>query len=244
MGETEYRFFADTEAMSRAAAAALAAAIRAKATGGGWFHLVLAGGSTPKRLYELLGTPPLSTRLPWHRVRLFWGDERFVPHDDPDSNYRLASQTMLGEVPVPVEQVYPIPVGGDDPQVCAERYQQTIVALRDAHGFLFDWVLLGMGEDGHTLSLFPGRPTVDEEQRLVVAEPEPVGRPPLPRITLTLPAVAASRRVLFLAAGPTKAALVRRIAAGTLDCPAARVRCRGMVTWFVAQACRVERCQR
>ncbi len=235
-GNVAYRFFPCLEEASRAAAGMLAALLRAHtARDTGPFRLVLAGGTTPERLYRLLAAVPFARDLAWTRVRFFWGDERFVPHGDPASNYRLAAATLLDPLRIPPAHRFPIPVTGGDPAACAARYQTLLRNWQDRHGLLFDCVLLGMGTDGHTLSLFPGRPSLEVRDRLVVAESAPVGRPAVERITLTLAAVAASRRVLFLVAGREKAALVERIRSGTAAVPAGRIRCQGGTVWFVGR---------
>jgi len=236
-GAAAYRFFGTLDEASVAAAERLVSMIRAaSATNDGCpFRLALAGGTTPERLYRLLAAPPFAGDIVWSRVRFFWGDERFVPHTDAASNYRLAAAALLDPLRIPARHRFPVPVDGRDPAACARRYETVVQGWRDRDGLLFDCVLLGMGADGHTLSLFPGRPSLDVWDRLVLAEPEPVGCPAVPRISLTLAAVAASRQVLFLVAGSEKFGMVEAIRTGRLDVPAARVVCRGEVVWFVGR---------
>lgn len=204
------------------------------------FAIALSGGSTPKRLYQLLAAPPLREAMPWRRVHLFWGDDRFVRRDDPNSNYGMARDAMFAHVPIPAENVHGMPVEGT-PQSAAEQYERS---LKDYYGAdaldparpLFDVMLLGMGPDGHTASLFPGKPALDETARWVTGVPEP-GLPPfVPRVTLTFPALASSRSVAFVAAGADKTAMMRRALAGDHSLPSARVLSVGELVWFVDRA--------
>jgi len=222
------RQFTDIEAISRTVAGEIMAATGQTDR----FRLVLAGGSTPGRLYELLANA--GPGIDWSRLRIYWGDERFVSHDHPASNFRLAADTFLPMVPA--DQVFPMPTDCPTADQAASRYNQLLNDHLTASpdGLLFDLVLLGMGEDGHTASLFPGHPLLAETKRLAGAVNDPVGRPPLPRITLTLPAFAAGRRVLFMVAGPEKKRLALQIAAGRRQCPAAMVRGAERLDWYIA----------
>lgn len=203
----------------------------------GRFRVALSGGSTPKALYALLASGKFRSRFPWQRVLWFWGDERFVPHDDPESNYRMAREAMLATAPVPPENIHPIPTDGD-PEDAARRYERT---LKEAYGSptldpsrpLFDVTLLGLGEDGHTASLLPGDQLLDERRRWVAAVRH--GRPEI-RITLTYPAIESSRHVAFLVAGAGKAAALRGLRAGDTRLPASRVHPVGELICFVDRA--------
>jgi 6-phosphogluconolactonase len=200
-------------------------------------RICLSGGSTPKILYELLASDEFRGRFPWARVSWFWGDERFVPPDHPESNYRMAREAMLATSPVPPDHVHPIPTDGS-PDDAARRYEQT---LQEAYGAptldpsrpLFEIMLLGLGPDGHTASLLPGDAALDERKRWVVAVAH--GRPEV-RITLTLPAIESSRHVAFLVEGKAKAPVLAAIRAGASDLPAARVRPVGELVWLVDRA--------
>jgi 6-phosphogluconolactonase len=200
-------------------------------------RICLSGGSTPKALYSLLASRDFSARFPWARVSWYWGDERFVPPDHPESNYRMTREAMLATAPVPPESVHPIPTDGS-PEEAARRYEHT---LQQAYGAstldharpLFEIVLLGLGADGHTASLLPGDPALDERQRWVVAVSH--GRPEV-RITLTPPAIESSRHVVFLVEGQAKAPILAQIRAGGSDLPAARVRSVGELIWLVDRA--------
>ncbi|HKX10897.1 MAG TPA: 6-phosphogluconolactonase [Stellaceae bacterium] len=200
-------------------------------------RISLSGGSTPKVLYGLLAGEPFRSRFPWTKVSWYWGDERFVPPDHPESNYRMAREAMLAKVPVSPENVHPIPTDGD-PEDAARRYERT---LQDAYGAstldlakpLFDIILLGIGADGHTASLLPGDPALDERRRWVV--PVARGRPEV-RITLTLPAIESGQHVAFLAEGKSKASILAAVRTGGSQVPAARVRPVGELLWFADRA--------
>ena len=198
------------------------------------FSLALSGGSTPRRLYERLASPAWRGRMPWERVHLFWGDERFVPPDHPDSNQRMARDSLIAHVPVPPANVHPIPTDGT-PEEAARRYDAELRAFAAARGAapLFDVQLLGLGEDGHTASLFPGTAALAEWRALAVAV---VGAKPEPRITLTYPALALSRDAAFLVAGEGKRGMLRRLLAGDPELPAAAVRASGEVVVFADRA--------
>jgi 6-phosphogluconolactonase len=206
----------------------------------GRFAIALSGGSTPKRLYQLLAAAPLRDQMPWQRVHLFWGDERFVPWDSPDSNYGMAHDAMLAHVPIPPENIHGIPF----PQSLTDAAQDYERVLRAYYGSetldparpLFDIVLLGMGSDGHTASLFPGKPAVEERHRWVAQVPEPGLNPLVPRITLTYPALDSARSAAFVAAGADKAAMIRRVLAGEWALPAAGIAPVGELVWFVDRA--------
>ncbi len=203
----------------------------------GPFRVSLSGGSTPKASYELLASDEFRARFPWTRVSWYWGDERFVPYDNPESNYRMAREAMLAKVPVPPANVYPIPTDGV-PEDAARRYERTLqaaygAATLDPQRQLFDITLLGLGDDGHTASLLPGDPVLNERKRWVAAVSH--GRPEV-RITMTYPVIESSRRVAFLVAGKEKAEVFGAIRAGNSQLPAARVQPVGELFWFVDQA--------
>lgn len=203
----------------------------------GPLRISLSGGSTPKTLYALLASDEFRSRFPWPRVSWYWGDERFVSYDHPDSNYRMAREAMLAKAPVPPENIHPVPTDGD-PEDAARRYERTLresygAATLDPRRPLFDLMLLGLGADGHTASLIPGEPVLNERARWVAAVSH--GRPEV-RITLTYPAIESSRRVAFLVAGEEKAAIFSAIRAGDSQAPAARVCPVGDLVWFVDRA--------
>lgn len=199
----------------------------------GPFRVALAGGSTPRALYEELAGGRFRDRFPWERVDWFWGDERWVPREDPRSNYRMAREAMLSRVPVSPGKIHPIPTSGT-PEEAARSYERTLQAAYGSATLesgrpLFEVVLLGVGADGHTASLLPGQPVLEERNRWVAAVPE--GREEA-RITLTYPALESSRHVAFLVAGEGKAAILRAIRGGS-EVPAARLAPSGELIWFV-----------
>lgn len=198
-----------------AAAEKLLQAARKSAQRQGRFSLALAGGSTPRDLYARLAQPAIAAQIPWARVHLFWGDERMVPPDHPDSNYRMVRESLLQRIAIPEENVHRMR-GEVDPAGAAEQYQQELQRHFAGRPPRFDLILLGLGDDGHTASLFPGTWALDETER-EVAE---VFVPQFGawRLTLTLPVLNHAREVWFLVCGAAKAGIVRRI--GELKQPA------------------------
>lgn len=227
--------FADLESMSQAAALLIVAQAKEAQAARGLFTLVLSGGSTPRRLYEILAAPPIADQIDWQRCFVFWGDERFVPLDHPDSNYMLAKDLLPR---LPAANIFPVPVTVADPQIAASQYEGGIRRFwqTQAKGYepAFDCVLLGMGPDGHCVSLFPGSPLLAEKSCLVAAVSEPAGSPPVPRVTLTLPGLAASRMIIFMISGGVKAKIFAEIQAGETRYPAARVRSEGRIKWLIS----------
>jgi 6-phosphogluconolactonase len=186
----------------------------------------LSGGSTPKRMYELLATEFLG-EVPWNRVHWFFGDERLVPPDDKDSNYRMAREAMFDRAPAPAENIHPIPTAGLSAEEAADAYAAELQRFHGAAAFgpgqpLFDVLLLGLGSDGHTASLFPGKPGILERSRWVVGVPEAGLSPFVPRVSLSLPALESSHLTLFLVSGAGKQPVLERIARGE-ELPAAQV---------------------
>jgi 6-phosphogluconolactonase len=226
--------FPDPPALARHVAGWMTATALAST---GTFRVSLSGGSTPKTLYGLLASDGFKSRFPWQRVHWYWGDERFVPYDHPESNYRMTREAMLTKAPVPPENIHPVPTDGT-PDDAARRYELTLqqtygAATLDPARPLFDITLLGLGSDGHTASLLPGEPVLEERSRWVAAVSH--GRPEI-RITMTYPVIESSRSVGFLVAGREKAAILRTIRAGGSEVPAARVKPVGELLWFVDRA--------
>ncbi|MGY2048279.1 6-phosphogluconolactonase [Methylobacterium sp. JK268] len=225
----------DADAVARAAAERLVA----RAAPAERVTVALSGGSTPKRLYDLLAGPDFRARLPWERIHWFFGDERVGSSPEAGSNRRMVEAAFGVPSPVPAGQLHPVPTG-PDPDSAAAAYAAT---LRAHHGSdrldparpLFDLVLLGLGEDGHTASLFPGKPEVGVTDRWVVGVPEAGLAPFVPRVSLTLPALASAREVLFLVTGEGKRAPLARLASGE-DLPAGRVRADGDLVWLLDEA--------
>ena len=177
----------------------------------GKFTIALSGGSTPKSLFNLLATNARTT-LPWDRMYFFWGDERHVPPTDADSNYRMADETMLSKIPVPPANVFRIESENPSAEAAAEAYEKTLrkfFQLEAGAVPRFDLILLGMGPDGHTASLFPGTVALQESKRLVVANW--VEKLKTHRLSLTLPVLNAGRAVAFLVSGMDKAAMLKTV---------------------------------
>ena len=200
--------------------------------------ICLSGGSTPQRLYQTLARAPYRNRMPWQRIHWFWGDERFVPSNDARSNYRMVRDALLDRVAGPVGSVHPIPTDGATLDAAVVAYERELKQFYAAEELspgrpLFDVTLLGLGEDGHTASLIPGAPALEERSRWAAAV---VGVAPEARITLTYPALESSRDVAFLVSGAAKREILARIREGAADVPAARIRPVGRLHWFVDRA--------
>ena len=206
----------------------------------GRFTIALAGGSTPKSLYNLLATNA-RTALPWDRMFFFWGDERHVPPTDPDSNYRMADETMLSKIPVAAANVFRMKTENPDAAAVAEDYEQTLrkfFQVEPGQVPTFDLILLGMGPDGHTASLFPHTAALQEKSRLVLANW--VEKMKTYRITLTLPVLNAGGCVIFLVSGTDKATALHAVLEEDVpgeQYPAKLVRPRqGKLIWLVDRA--------
>ncbi len=216
MPERQYNVYPTPAELAAAAAQAFVNAARSAVARRGVFRVALSGGSTPQAMHRALVSEALKDRVPWDRVEVFWGDERCVPPEHPDSNYRMAKETLLDHIPIPAHQIYPMP-GNLEPQAAAIAYQQTLRRVFDVGDAIpvFDLILLGMGPDGHTASLFPQHPLLQENQRWVA----PIfnsPKPPPQRITLTLPLINAARQIIFLVAGASKIQALKAIFANDL----------------------------
>lgn len=198
-------------AQALAAEAARRFAVLARGSIGerGRFVVALSGGSTPKVLLRLLAMPPYRDTLDWSRIHVAWGDERCVPPDDAQSNYRMAREALLAHVPIPAGNVHRMPAENPDHEAAANDYAATLRTLFGDAAPRFDLIHLGLGTEGHTASLFPGSPALEERERWVAAPF--VEKLDAYRITLTPPVLNAAREVQFLAAGKDKAAIVRDI---------------------------------
>lgn len=238
------RVLPDPDGAAREAAQAVAAEARTAIERTGRFTVALAGGSTPERLYRLLAGGSGDLAVDWSSVHVFWGDERCVPPDHPDSNFGMARDALLRHVPVPPGHVHRIPgemgAGEAARSACEELAaffgtgRPGRLAARGEHGI--DLALLGVGTDGHTASLFPGSPSV-ESQEWAVPAVAPEGAPSRQRVSLTLPALCASSRALFLVTGEGKAEIMRRLMTREGEAlPAARVRPLRDTAWFLDEA--------
>jgi 6-phosphogluconolactonase len=231
----------DSEEVARIAAERLLARVTRAP---GRAAVCLTGGSSPEGLYRLLASEPYRARLPWDRVHWFMGDDRFVPATDGLSNMGMARRLFLDRVGVPADHVHPIPTGSDTPDAAALSYE---AALKEFYGRdhleparpLFDLVLMGVGDDGHTASLFPHAPALDEAKRWVVGVAQAGLAPLVPRVTLTFPALASTREMLFLVMGADKRDILARVFSGE-DLPANRARADGEVVWLVDRATGLE----
>ena len=204
----------DGSALARAAAERFAQAVEQAVAARGVAFVALSGGSTPKQMGSILAREPYRSRLPWHRVHIFWGDERWVPLGSPESNAGEAKRGFLDLVPIPAGNTHPWDTAAETPQAAAAAYE---TLLRDVLGVAsglprFDLVLLGMGDDGHTASLFPGTAALAAEEPLAVANFVP--KLDAHRLTLTAPVLNAGREIVFLVAGPGKAGTLEEVLKG------------------------------
>lgn len=226
--------YENLEAVSQAAAELFAARASVAVRERGRFSVALAGGNTPRRAYELLAQSPLCDAVPWYDVHVFWGDERCVPPDDPRSNYRMAREAFLDRLPLLDWQIHPMR-GVGDPDEAAFEYERELRQFFADGKPRFDLVLLGMGDNAHTASLFPGLPVLEERTRWVssvyIAELQ------MHRLTLTAPAINQAATIAFLVAGADKAQPLKEVLQGPRDpqrLPAQLVRpADGELLWLV-----------
>jgi 6-phosphogluconolactonase len=207
----EIRIVEDADELAETAAGMIVDLATSAVAQRGRFTVALAGGETPRATYERLAVPPLSEVMPWARTFVFFGDERGVPADHPDSNYGMARRALLAKVPIPPRQIFRIPGEGSDPETVATDYARTIgeeLKVRRGEVPRLDLVLLGVGIDGHTASLFPGSPVLKETFRIVAAVHAAAASIP-ERITLTYPILNAAACVIYLVSGAEKAKVVR-----------------------------------
>jgi 6-phosphogluconolactonase len=218
----------------------------------GFCTIVLAGGRTPQQTYELLSKPPRAEQMDWHQSHFFWGDERWLASDHPDSNFFMAHRALFSKVHIPPHNIHQIPAGHQAPENGAEMYEKHLRDFFHSKSLTessnnsenitfpsFDLVLLGMGTDGHTASLFPGSNFLAEKEKWVTAVDGSKGSPPIPRITLTLPVLNQAKNILFLISGNKKGAILKKITDQPEEAkklyPAAHVNPAGSLTWVVAE---------
>jgi 6-phosphogluconolactonase len=229
--EARLEMLADPEALSRRVADWL---LEVATTKDGAFAIALSGGSTPRRLYQLLAGPPYCDKFPWSRTHWFWGDERFVSHDDTLSNYRMVREALLSRAPIPANNIHPIPSEGITPAEAASAYEHELKSFYGAEDLvparpLFDVTLLGLGSDGHTASLFPNTAVLADRPSWVAAV---VGAKSEARITLTYPLLESSRNAAFLVSGEEKRVALARLRRGDDSLPAARLHPAGKLWIF------------
>jgi len=231
---SDVRVCADIADLSRRAAEAVVNRINDAVRTRGTCSIVLCGGSTPRTLYRLMASQ-LSSLIPWAQVHVFWGDERYVPPEDPRSNFGMAKETLLDHVSCPAANVHRMLTQFADAGVAAREYERTLRSCFHEQWPDFDLVLLGLGGDGHTASLFPGSLALAEKTKWVVATTVPAD-PPL-RLTLTLPALVGAAAIHVLVAGANKALALQHVLEGVGDWiryPAAGVRVGSKaVIWWV-----------
>ena len=229
--------FNDTAALSQAAAELFVQTAREAVDRNGRFTVALTGGSSPVGMYRLLAQAPYRDQVPWQQTYIFWGDERWVPLTDERSNAKMAQDTFLNQVPVPRDQVYPM-WGAGEPEEFDLHYEQVLQKHFHQQAPAFDLILLGMGDDGHTASLFPGTEVLNETSRWVWAYY--LAPQSMYRITLTAPLINQARKILFLTFGPNKAPALHEVREGARNpnkYPSQLIQPQsGEVLWFVDEA--------
>ena len=234
MTATELHVLPTVEGLAQAAALFIFELARERIQAQERFTIALSGGSTPRRLYQILASPEYAQRIAWDRWHVFWSDERCVPPDHTDSNYLMAREALLDRVTLPSHQVHRMR-GEAVPQESAEEYERELLQFFEPSEPALDLILLGMGEDGHTASLFPGTDALREERRLVVANPVPHLN--THRMTFTLPLINMAKAVAFLVSGAPKAQALRQVVEptpGEHPLPAGLVRPgSGSAHWFL-----------
>jgi 6-phosphogluconolactonase len=236
--KSKIQTFADPDRLAQAAAEGFVRLAEIAIAARGLFTVALSGGSTPKRLYQLLATSELRDRVAWDRVHLFWGDERHVPPDNPDSNYRMVRESLIDRVPIPAINVHRIKAENPDAAKAASEYEQELrlfFKLKENELPRFDVVFLGMGDNGHTASLFPETKAIFEQKHLVVASW--IEEFKSDRITLTPPAINNAIEVIFFVTGAGKAEMLRTVLEGEYQpdrFPAQIIKpTAGTLTWMV-----------
>jgi 6-phosphogluconolactonase len=234
------RVLPDIDALSRAALEELLRDLQIAIKQRGRGAIALSGGHTPEKMYTLwAATEKYRNETDWNRVHLFWGDERYVPQDDPLSNYRMTRETLLEHVPIPAANIHAVPTNLATPEQAAEAYDQELRKFFGTGAPAFDVTLLGLGPEGHTASLFPDSPALEEKKRWVV--PVHVAATPPNRLTFTLPVLDSSRNTYFLVAGENKRQILAALRAEPDSrpsvYPAGRIRpADGRVVWFLDEA--------
>ncbi|PRY11372.1 6-phosphogluconolactonase [Pontibacter ummariensis] len=232
------KIFEDKAQLSKEAAALFVKTAQEAVEKNGRFTVALTGGSSPVQLYSLLAQQPFVEQVPWKQTFIFWGDERWVPLTDNLSNARMATETFLSKVPVPPEQVYPMWSENVEPEAFAQQYEKLLQQHFDQENPQFDLILLGMGDDGHTASLFPGTEVLHEASRWVQAyflAPQSMYR-----VTLTAPLINQAKKIVFLTFGQNKADALYEVLEGERNpekYPSQLIQPKnGEVLWFVDES--------
>ena len=238
MSAREIRISDDAKQLFRDAATEFARIANEAVAQRGRFTLALSGGSTPRALYSLLASD-FRSKIPWAQTLFFWGDERHVGPDDPESNYRMAYESLLSKVPVPPQNIYRVAGENPDASAAAEAYEQTlrqVFTLAPGEFPRFDLILLGMGPDGHAASLFPGSLGLSETKKLVIANW--VEKLKTDRITFTFPVLNNAACVIFLAAGSDKAVMLKDVLEGHSQppYPSQQINPSGRLLWMIDRA--------
>jgi len=208
--------YPNPEELSKAAVQLFVDVARQSVKERGRFTAALSGGGSPQRMYEMLASEPFKSRVPWDEAFIFWGDERFVPSDDPENNARMTREKLLDHVPLPSDHIFPIPTSGK-PKAAATTYASTLSSFfGNSNDFpRFDFMLLGLGENGHTASLFPETDVLQEQNKLVdsvfIEEKDQY------RITLTYPVINSARNIVFLVHGSSKSSVLQKILEGKYE---------------------------
>jgi 6-phosphogluconolactonase len=246
------RKFADIRQLSTAAVGHIIDIARKAVRNKGFCTIVMAGGSTPRLAYELLSTPANAEKMPWRQSHFFWGDERWVTSTHQDSNFAMAHEALLAKVRIPSQNIHRISTDDTNPEEGAARYEKHLrhffhskppaemkIIADNLSVPCFDLVLLGMGADGHTASLFPGSSLLAEKKKWVAAVPAGVGSPPVARITLTLPVLNGAKNIFFLVTGRVKMAILDTILTRPAEAqklyPAARIKPVGNLVWLTSE---------
>ena len=235
----DLRAYGDAGQLARAAAELFVNTAADSIKARGRFWVALSGGTTSRRLYKLLATSAFSSRVDWSRIKIFWGDERYVPADDPDSNYRMTAEALLQHVPIPFMNVYRVPTEIDPPEAAAATYEHEIRHCFRVFDSVpqFDLIYLGLGTNGHTASLFPRSPALKETSRLVLADF--VAEVSNWRITMSPSLLNRGRTVAFLITGQEKAGVLREVLLGPRDparLPAQLIAPDGALLWMADEA--------
>lgn len=238
MSDAQITIVRPPQTLAEAATERMVALAKRDIAAHGRFSVALSGGGTPQAMFKLLAAQ-YRDAIAWDKVFVFWGDERFVPPDDEESNYRMARETLLDHVPLPAANIFPVPTVGSTPVKAAQAYAETISAFFGSETPRFSLILLGMGPDGHTASLFPGQPEPRSPGDALVIAVHDSPKPPPDRISFTYRLINAANHVLFLVGGADKAAAVQQVLEGPrrrAEFPSQGVQPEGTLEWLLDEA--------